>query len=89
MQNKIIFLKLYTLLYKNRGSIHIEQIQRKIRKVLENHSEGLKAKDTAQRIGYTKTQVNKEHVTYVPDNSTWDIWDVSNEIVGVYWSMDE
>lgn len=25
------------------------------------------------------------HITYVADNATWDIWDVSDEIVGNYW----
>lgn len=30
----------------------------------------------------------KGHVTYVSDNSTWDIWDVSNEIVGNYWAQE-
>ena len=27
----------------------------------------------------------KGHVTYVADNAAWDIWDVSDEIVGSYW----
>ncbi len=25
------------------------------------------------------------HITYVADNATWDIWDVSDEVVGNYW----
>lgn len=35
--------------------------------------------------GHAIAHCGKGHVTYVADNSTWDIWDVSNEIVGVYW----
>lgn len=39
--------------------------------------------------GHAFCHCGKGHVTYVADNSAWDIWDVSDEIVGVYWSMDE
>lgn len=38
--------------------------------------------------GHAFCHCGKGHVTYVADNSTWDIWDVSNEIVGIYWSKD-
>lgn len=38
--------------------------------------------------GHAFCHCGKGHVTYVADNSTWDIWDVSEEIVGVYWSSD-
>ena len=35
--------------------------------------------------GHAIAHCGKNHITYVADNSTWDIWDVSNEIVGNYW----
>ena len=35
--------------------------------------------------GHAICHCGKNHVTYVADNSTWDIWDVSDEIVGVFW----
>lgn len=35
--------------------------------------------------GHAIAHCGKGHVTYVADNSTWDIWDVSNEVVGNYW----
>ncbi len=38
--------------------------------------------------GYAFCHCGKGHVTYVAENSTWDIWDVSNEIVGNYWAKD-
>lgn len=35
--------------------------------------------------GHAIAHCGKGHITYVADNSTWDIWDVSDEIVGNYW----
>lgn len=35
--------------------------------------------------GHAICNCGQGHVTYVADNATWDIWDVSNEIVGNYW----
>lgn len=39
--------------------------------------------------GHAFCHCGKNHVTYVADNSTWDIWDVSEEIVGNYWTCDD
>lgn len=36
--------------------------------------------------GRALAHCGKGHVTYIENNSTWDVWDVSNEIVGIYWS---
>lgn len=35
--------------------------------------------------GHAVAHCGKGHVTYVADNAAWDIWDVSDEIVGNYW----
>ena len=35
--------------------------------------------------GHAIAHCGKGHITYVADNSTWDIWDVSDEVVGNYW----
>lgn len=35
--------------------------------------------------GHAICHCGKNHITYVSDNSAWDIWDVSEEIVGNYW----
>ena len=35
--------------------------------------------------GHAIAHCGKGHITYVADNSTWDTWDVSNEVVGNYW----
>lgn len=35
--------------------------------------------------GHAIAHCGKNHITYVADNSTWDIWDVSDEVVGNYW----
>ena len=35
--------------------------------------------------GHAVAHCGKGHVTYVADNSTWDIWNVSDEVVGNYW----
>lgn len=35
--------------------------------------------------GHAVANCGKNHITYVADNSTWDIWDVSDEVVGNYW----
>lgn len=35
--------------------------------------------------GHAIAHCGKNHITYVADNATWDIWDVSDEIVGNYW----
>ena len=35
--------------------------------------------------GHAIAHCGKGHITYVADNSAWDIWDVSDEIVGNYW----
>lgn len=35
--------------------------------------------------GHAIAHCGQGHITYVADNSTWDIWDVSDEVVGNYW----
>ena len=35
--------------------------------------------------GHAVCRCNDDHVTYVADNAVWDIWDVSDQIVGDYW----
>ena len=35
--------------------------------------------------GHAIAHCGKGHVTYVADNSAWDIWDVSDEVVGNYF----
>jgi hypothetical protein len=35
--------------------------------------------------GHAIAHCGKGHITYVADNATWDIWDVSDEVVGKYW----
>jgi hypothetical protein len=35
--------------------------------------------------GRAVANCGKHHVTLCADNCVWDIWDVSNEIVGNYW----
>ena len=35
--------------------------------------------------GHAIAHCGKGHITYVADNSAWDIWDVSDEVVGNYW----
>ena len=35
--------------------------------------------------GHAIAHCGRGHVTYVADNSAWDIWDVSDEIVGNYF----
>ena len=52
------------------------------------HKNGTKIrfKEFAKKFGgHAIAHCGKGHVTYVADNSTWDIWDVSDEIVGNYW----
>ena len=46
----------------------------------------MRFKDFVQQFdGHAIAHCGKGHITYVADNSTWDIWDVSDEIVGNYW----
>ena len=71
-------------------SIYLESLGFTKRKqpILQNGKK-IKFKDfVLQFDGHAFCHCGKGHVTYVSDNSTWDIWDVSNEIVGVYWSND-
>ena len=35
--------------------------------------------------GHAVAHCGSGHVTYVADNSAWDIWDVSDKVVGNYW----
>ena len=52
------------------------------------HNDGKKVrfKEFVQMFdGHAIAHCGKGHVTYVADNSTWDIWDVSDEVVGNYW----
>ena len=35
--------------------------------------------------GHAICNCGKGHVTYVADNSVWDIWNTEDEVVGVYW----
>ena len=52
------------------------------------HNDGTKVrfKEFAQKYdGHAICHCGKGHITYVADNSTWDIWDVSDEVVGSYW----
>ena len=54
-----------------------------------NDGTKLKFKDFVKRFnGRAVVNCGKGHVTYVENNSAWDVWDVSNEIVGVYWSKE-
>lgn len=39
--------------------------------------------------GHAVCHCGKGHVTYVADNAVWDIWDVSDQIVGNYWVHEE
>lgn len=55
------------------------------------HSDGTKMRFNefvAKFGGRAVVHCGKGHVTYVENHSTWDVWDVSNEIVGCYWSKD-
>lgn len=46
----------------------------------------MRFKEFVQKFdGHAIAHCGKNHVTYVADNATWDIWDVSNEVVGNYW----
>lgn len=52
------------------------------------HKDGSKVrfKEFVQTFGgHAIAHCGRGHITYVADHSTWDIWDVSNEIVGNYW----
>lgn len=52
------------------------------------HKDGTKVKFkefVKKYNGHAICHCGKGHVTYVADNSTWDIWNVSDEIVGSYW----
>lgn len=52
------------------------------------HRDGTKMKFkefVAKFDGHAVVHCGKGHVTYVADNAAWDVWDVSNEIVGVFW----
>lgn len=52
------------------------------------HKDGSKMrfKEFVQKFdGNAICHCGKGHVTYVSDNATWDIWNVSDEVVGVYW----
>lgn len=52
------------------------------------HTDGSKVrfKEFVQTFGgHAIAHCGRGHITYVADHSTWDIWDVSNEIVGNYW----
>lgn len=35
--------------------------------------------------GHAICHCGRGHITYVANNSVWDIWNTENEIVGVYW----
>lgn len=35
--------------------------------------------------GHAIAHCGRGHVTYVADNSVWDIWDTSDEVIGNYW----
>ena len=46
----------------------------------------LRFKDFCKKFdGHAICHCGKNHVTYVADNSVWDIWNTEDEIVGVYW----
>lgn len=46
----------------------------------------IRFKDFVKRFdGHAIAHCGKGHVTYVADNAAWDIWDVSDEVVGNYW----
>lgn len=52
------------------------------------HNDGTKVrfKEFCQKYdGHAICHCGKGHITYVADNSVWDIWNTENEIVGVYW----
>lgn len=53
---------------------------------LHNDGKKVRFKEFVQMFdGHAIAHCGRGHVTYVADNSTWDIWDVSDEIVGNYW----
>ena len=72
-------------------SVYLERLGYKKRKQPSISGGGkVKFRDfVANYDGCAFCHCGKDHVTYVADNSTWDIWDVSDEIVGVYWSLDK
>ena len=46
----------------------------------------MRFKEFVQKFnGHAVAHCGKGHITYVADNATWDIWDVSDEVVGNYW----
>ena len=52
------------------------------------HNDGTKVrfKEFCQKYdGHAICHCGKGHVTYVADNSVWDIWNTEDEIIGVYW----
>lgn len=52
------------------------------------HSDGTKVRfeEFVQKFnGHAIAHCGKQHITYVADNAAWDIWDVSDEIVGNYF----
>lgn len=52
------------------------------------HNDGSKMlfKEFCQKYdGHAICHCGKGHITYVADNSVWDIWNTENENVGVYW----
>lgn len=56
------------------------------------HKDGTKVKfkDFVKMFdGHAVCHCGKGHVTYVADNHVWDIWDVSEQIVGNYWVCEE
>ena len=53
-----------------------------------SHKDGEKVrfKEFVQKYnGHAICHCGRGHITYVADNSTWDIWNVSDEVVGSYW----
>ena len=46
----------------------------------------MRFKDCVKKFdGHAVCHCGQGHVTYVADNSVWDIWDTSDEVVGIYF----
>ena len=39
--------------------------------------------------GCAVAHAGNQHLTYIAEGSVWDIWDCSNEILGVYWTYNK
>jgi hypothetical protein len=71
---------------ENYGSYLEERGYVKQRYPVRKDGTRMRFKEFAQLFnGHAICFCGDNHITYVADNAIWDIWDVSNEIVGDYW----